>query len=1553
MKKLFTTNKRSIYLLLLLLFSLKLTGQATVNDNHIIIKFDQNSTYTFSASSVGCSFVQSIDCINAELWCVPDVLKIGSDQFTGEQAIADYFASMGGIVEYAEPDWLVEAIGTPNDPSYNQLWGMDKVKAPQAWDIQTGSSDVVVGVIDTGLDWTHPDLIDNIWQNLGEDADGDGSVLEWNGSQWIFDPGDENGVDDDGNGYVDDFVGWDFHNNDNDPYDDHSHGTHVGGTIGAKGNNNTGVCGVNWDVQLMGLKFLGSMGYGYISDALLCIDYAVSNGATISNNSYGGAGYSQAFADVLQVAEQNNHLFVAAAGNNNSNNDFTPVYPAAYPNPNVLTVASTTSSDGRSSFSNFGMTSVDLGAPGSFIYSTIPNNSYASFSGTSMASPHVAGAAALLLSQCNSLTYQEIKAAIMDSADPISALSGICVSGGRLNINAAMQSLPNFNCSLPTNCLTNDSLALVDLYNATNGGNWTNSWNLNQPISTWYGVTLNANGCVSHLNLSDNNLIGTIAGLRDLNLNNLVHLDLSQNSLTDTIPNFSNIPNLEYLSLKSNQLNGNISDFDNLTQLKQLYLSFNQLSGNIPDFSYLPNLEILHLRTNLLTGNVPDFTNLAKLEVFRTEVNYLTGNVPDFTNLPNLVHLNYWTNQLSGTIPDFTNLPNLTHLYLSDNNLTGNIPNFSNLQNLKILELSYNSLSGTIPNFNNLPNVMQFWFRNNQLSGSIPNFNLTPNLVYLMFPNNSLTGSVPPFNFLPNLQNIDLYNNLLTGCFHPDLDAFCGINYYDFSYNSGLPGNGDFDAFCNNGTGSCGIYDCHSQDSLALVSLYNTTDGPNWTNIWDLNQPISTWYGVTLNANGCVSHLNLSDNNLIGTIAGLRDLNLNNLVHLDLSQNSLTDTIPNFSNIPNLEYLSLKSNQLNGNISDFDNLTQLKQLYLSFNQLSGNIPDFSYLPNLEILHLRTNLLTGNVPDFTNLAKLEVFRTEVNYLTGNVPDFTNLPNLVHLNYWTNQLSGTIPDFTNLPNLTHLYLSDNNLTGNIPNFSNLQNLKILELSYNSLSGTIPNFNNLPNVMQFWFRNNQLSGSIPNFNLTPNLVYLMFPNNSLTGSVPPFNFLPNLQNIDLYNNLLTGCFHPDLDAFCGINYYDFSYNSGLPGNGDFDAFCNNGTGSCGNCNTLDLDLGPDVSLSCGDSVTLSTGLANMVLTLWDYEGSLVGNTPSIVANAPGTYVAVVVDNCGNTDIDTIMVNQAGDCVWSGDMNLDNIVNVYDVLFWGLDNGKTGPARSGGNFDWEGQACTDWSTSGPNGVNDKHSDASGNGLVEFNDLNAIELNYGKVHGNANPLNGNTEASFIAASNVNMMNAAGANNGEILIDLVLSEAVSTVHGLAWSIDLGFNGAVGDISFTHNSDWFGTEGVNLKTFYHFKPGNNKIDIAITRTDGQVVSGDGLIGHLTITEDAVLPWEDLDYNISVNITEALRIDNQGNVTYLGNNNNGLVATTGGACPTFHLHNYNNFVDGFYQAENEITSSATIEPTAVVDYRAGNKFTVNPGFTIKPGGVFKATIEDCGQ
>lgn len=357
-------------------------------------------------------------------------------------AVAAKLEQLPGIA-YAEPNYRVRLADVqvestlPNDPNFGDLWGLHNagqvggvadadIDAPEAWDITTGSSDVVVGVIDTGVDYNHPDLAANIWTNPGEI------------------PG--NGLDDDANGYTDDIHGWDGVSNDGDPLDDQYHGTHVSGTIGAAGNNGAGVVGVNWNVRIMGLKFLGADGFGSTDDAVEVMNYAAlmkNRGVNLklTSNSWGGAGYQQALADAIQAQANAGILFVAAAGNNNSNNDGNPFYPASYDLPNVISVAALDRQDARASFSNFGTATVDLGAPGVDVLSTMPGNSYGLLSGTSMATPHVAGVAALAWAAHPGLSYQDVRDGILAGVDPVAALGGISVTGGRLNAWNTLQIL--------------------------------------------------------------------------------------------------------------------------------------------------------------------------------------------------------------------------------------------------------------------------------------------------------------------------------------------------------------------------------------------------------------------------------------------------------------------------------------------------------------------------------------------------------------------------------------------------------------------------------------------------------------------------------------------------------------------------------------------------------------------------------------------------------------------------------------------------------------------------------------------------------------------------------------------------------------------------------------------------------------------------------------------------------------------------------------------------------------------------------------------------------
>ena len=327
-------------------------------------------------------------------------------------------------IEYIEPNYVLTLNETPDDPRFDQLWGMlntgqtggtagADISATSAWDVFTGSDNVVIGIIDTGLDYNHPDIAANAWTNPGEI------------------PG--NGIDDDANGFVDDVHGWDFVNDDNDPMDDNGHGTHCGGTIGGVGDNGIGVAGVNWRVKMMGLKFLSSGGSGSTADAVEAIEYATMMGVRLTSNSWGGGGYSQAMYDAIADAQANGILFVAAAGNSSSNNDVSPHYPSNYDLDNVVSVAATDHNDALASFSSYGATTVDLAAPGVDIMSTFPGNNYGLLSGTSMATPHVSGALGLIFGRFPAIGGADAKSLLLNFVDPVAGLEGVVLTGGRLN----------------------------------------------------------------------------------------------------------------------------------------------------------------------------------------------------------------------------------------------------------------------------------------------------------------------------------------------------------------------------------------------------------------------------------------------------------------------------------------------------------------------------------------------------------------------------------------------------------------------------------------------------------------------------------------------------------------------------------------------------------------------------------------------------------------------------------------------------------------------------------------------------------------------------------------------------------------------------------------------------------------------------------------------------------------------------------------------------------------------------------------------------------------
>jgi subtilisin family serine protease len=404
-------------------------------------------------------------------------------------------ASAVPAVSLPAPDAHIAVLPSlnPTDPQFSSQWDFQNsgqnggtagadIHATQAWAVTTGSTHTTIAVIDTGIDYDHPDLYKNVWINQAEiplsrrvnlvDVDRDGLITFYDLNSAInqgvgkildvnrdgrIDAADilapmvkdglgrdtgtggwADGVSEDGDRpHTDDLVGWNFVANTNNPFDDNGHGTHVSGTIGAQGDSGVGVAGIDWRCQIMAVKFLDNTGNGYLSNATQAIEYAVAHGARVLNNSWGGGGYDQGVANAIQDAQNHGDIFVVAAGNNSQSLDVTPNYPASYGLANVVTVAATDRNDQLASFSNFG-SNVTIAAPGASILSTTPNNTYSWYSGTSMAAPHVTGVIGLILSEHPDWNYQQVISQLVNSTDPLASLQGRVHNAGRLDAGAAV-----------------------------------------------------------------------------------------------------------------------------------------------------------------------------------------------------------------------------------------------------------------------------------------------------------------------------------------------------------------------------------------------------------------------------------------------------------------------------------------------------------------------------------------------------------------------------------------------------------------------------------------------------------------------------------------------------------------------------------------------------------------------------------------------------------------------------------------------------------------------------------------------------------------------------------------------------------------------------------------------------------------------------------------------------------------------------------------------------------------------------------------------------------
>lgn len=734
-----------------------------------------------------------------------------------------------------------------------------------------------------------------------------------------------------------------------------------------------------------------------------------------------------------------------------------------------------------------------------------------------------------------------------------------------------------------------------------------------------------------------------------------------------------------------------------------------------------------------------------------------------------------------------------------------------------------------------------------------------------------------------------------------------------------------------------------STDSLALISLYNATNGANWTNTWDLEQPMDTWYGVTLNEERCVICLDLDGDSNCSDVSVLGGNNLVGTIPMDLG------------NLTNLMNLYLTKNQLSGSIPpEIGNLTNLLHLYFFDNQLSGSIPsELGNLSNLEILHLSNNQLSGAIPATVG----------------------SLSNLITLFLSSNQLSGVIPsELGNLNNLVQLSFNNNQLSGNIPpELSNMSNLTQLKLNLNQLSGNIPTeLGNMPSLLRLQLVSNQLSGSIPpELGNISNLEVLSLQGNQLSGYLPSeLANLSHLQKIWLSDNQLEGCFPIEFSMFCDINH-NFTGNSNLYNNGDFAGFCEDPINLC----CLSIGIAEQNGPTCdaiGNILLEFVNIPDGVYTI-DYEGGafedieVIDGQATIYFTEEGTYnnLSITIDDCSSTEnpsvtilpintnilslneinhpetcdaigsvdfnvegyigelytldyswrdgepsggpdfraisnipagshfiavigdchffTDTLFVTVAPFCtdVWPGDANNSGQVDFEDALSIILKNEKTGPVRPNASETWEAQLAADWEDLSPDGVDAKHADGNGDGVVNpLEDLGAVAQNYLKtIPDSPNPPDQLflLQDYVLVAERSDIQQLDGTTT--VTFDLKLKNNTAEILEVA---GLGFsttyhNGANPRLESAESG--LGIENDNLIAFSHMSD-SHRIDGAIGRTDTQNVIipafEDLLITKFIIDEDIVtLDVEDPANNsISINFKEILIVNTKGDQFHLG-------------------------------------------------------------------------------
>lgn len=1476
------------YLLGLILFlglGSSLRGQQASGyapDRVIVSLEDLPAPVRLRARAKSChGFLSRYDQAQVELWkFVPG----NENDTTCLSTVADYILHLRskypGI--HVQPDYRYFASVAPNDSLYSEQWNLQNrgqngavpgkgLNMEGAWESNREASDVVVGILDTGIDWDHPDLAENIWQNLGEDADGDGHTLEWDAGQskWVLDPGDlTDNLDQDGNGYVNDLIGWNFVSDSLagnglsyagfDPNDDNSHGTHVAGIMGARGNNGIGVSGVCWEVQLMPLKFMDANGTGYTSEAIEALNYALQKNVRISNNSWGGAPFDSALYQAIQLAQASKHLFVVAAGNGNlSNNDLNPAYPSSYDLPNVLSVGAHDSRAKVSFFSNIGPQSVDIFAPGgnqlNAIFSTMPNGGYGYKNGTSMAAPHAAGVAALLMAKFSNDSASFLKRKIVENAIPEDDLLGKCVAQGRLDATSALakesekengeNGIDVFGNFTRVNGLvtlghklyfagTDFGVGEIDLRDSSLKN--YSSYNSDLPTSKVERITRDSSG---------NIWVGS------RNTNGIFRFDGQvwthyENTLTHPI---TTIQDIEVDSSGRVWAGGYVSGgVKTLHSYKDGVWQSHDFEENISAFS-IGDSGIIWIGT--LGDGILKFNSLND----SIESNFTTSNSNIGSNI--VYDILYSSQSLvwAGTSGSF---------------------GLSVIQNGVLTRHSFR--------FNTVQKVVEdkngkLWTSNEKKAGEVYELSgITSSPKVYRIDNNVSNYQNERINSL----HVDEQNKIWAGgtkkiyevdTLFTELKEFpinrpnipTASNYIakDNENNLWLAGQDELAKFENDS------WEIFQYSELPITQ--NTTNGgpitvlPNG-NLWFLKAYLYESPGAS--PLDTVKRYNMPFSISSGDIENIdtTELWISSASRLG-NYHILSNTFIDYDSLPTSSGSKIKLGSIKSIESQGDSILWLgdnNHGIIKFNLKTGIIDTlFSSLINNNhwdliagvdgslwvaqqgnstgIPRIKNDTLTIFTPQDYGISDEDFFSNTVDH-DGNIWFGSSsgallryIPNLGVWNSWTSLT-------TSLP-----FLGGTTSNGDDPQITKIISLREGEIFFVSRDNGMFRF--YPDATVSF----GISKSIACLGDT-----LTFINT--TERAQGFVWTIERDTVSTDTNLTYTFNQPGnfevalhaLDSVLGDRIYAQFIEVRAP---------------------IDVDLGAD-SLVCGKAIFLQPQLEGESFFWTDTLGNVLSNKKSISITQDGTYVLSVVDACGVQDADTLQVNFfADDCIWPGDINGDGRVNLTDFQLLALAHGDTGPLRADTSTNFAALTVpTDWSDS-TLGINHKYFDLDGNGEVNiYAESGIIKKNFNFGHG------GITAGNSEVVMRMRPRNRTYEFNDTIFLDFFVEAdggPVNDLYSAIWSVDLNILPSSTPFLDTTGSK-LSQPGDQLAHIGVLEPEDKRVSFGLSRDGIAAIPVKGLLvgGGITITIDDIIedPWTFASRRfLTIDLKEIVLRDEAGN------------------------------------------------------------------------------------